>query len=151
MRYVIPILFVVLLFLPACSTMGDLSEGISKSKDLISDLKEQYEELKPAIDDAVGTISDLHKQGKDLVEEFKETGEELKALDAEAFEKADKDGSGDLDWLERLSYLILLGGGTLELGRRKLKSMKEAMQSTEARVDHERAKRKELEANIREK
>jgi len=127
------ILLLPLLFLFAsCGTFSNLSEGIAKGKEIVADIQDAYEDLKPIAEDLIesgkGIAEDV--QGamelyEGLKDEMDDLKDELKDLDSEAFAKADKDGDGELDWLERLTYLLLLGGGSLEIGRRKLKQLKE--------------------------
>jgi hypothetical protein len=141
MRNLIAVL--CLFALTSCGAFANLSKGLTKGRELLVDVHKQYQEIKPEIEKAVETSKDIVENivaaGQAAAAEIKVTATELKALDAEAFAKADKDGDGDLDWMEKLAYWILIGGGTLEIGRRKIKSIEE-------RLAHERAKRKAAEA-----
>lgn len=132
MRRLYPLLMLMLLLLPSCGTFSNLSDAIAKGKEIATDLRDTYREIKPVADDLIESGKEIADDVKDamrvyegLKDELSATRDELKALDKEAFEKADKDGDGELDWMERLMYLALLGGGSLEIGRRKLKSLKE--------------------------
>lgn len=146
MRNLIAVL--CLLAFTSCGAFANLSAGLAKGRELLVDMHKQYQEIKPEIEKAVETSKDIVAITRDILaagqtaaEEIKATASELKALDAEAFAKADKDGDGDLDWMEKIAYWILIGGGSLEIGRRKLKSIEE-------RLAHERAKRKAAEAAV---
>lgn len=130
------VLLSLVLVLPSCGTFSNLSDGIAKGREVVADLQKGYEELKPLVKelmdggkdiagDVAGALAYYETLRKDITREMDELKSELKALDKEAFKKADKDGDGDLDWIERLAYLLLLGGGSLEIGRRKLKQLKE--------------------------
>lgn len=131
MRYllILPMLFM----LASCGTLGNLSDAIAKSREILNDVQETYKEVKPLAEDMIEAGKDIADDVnaamttyKSLKDELAATRDELKALDKEAFAKADKDGDGDLDFGERLIYWLLLGGGSLEIGRRKLKQMREA-------------------------
>lgn len=135
----------LLFMLPSCGTMGNLSEGIGSARDILGEIQETYAELKPSIDKAVESTKSLIEDSQGMIEIVKGTSDELKELNKEAFISADKDKSGDLDWMEKLAYMIALGGGAAEIGRRKLKSLTEGVAKVHQRVDHERSKRKELE------
>lgn len=125
-RLALLLLPLILLF-PACGTFSNASEIISKSREVVKEVKDTYDQLKPVVDQAVETAKDLGGDAEELKDlydqlkgDFDEMGDQLKDLDAEAFAKADKDGSGDLDWMERLVYLTILGGGALGIGKKKL-------------------------------
>lgn len=134
------IVILSLFMLTSCGTFANLSEGISNAREMIGDLNETYKELKPSIDAAVeGT--------KGLIADVKSTGEEFRSMSAEARANADKDGDGNLDWMERLAYMITLGGGAAEIARRKMKATQAQFAALTGRVDHERAKRKEAAAS----
>ena len=126
------ILIPFLFMLASCGTFSNLSEGIAKGREIVTDIQEAYEDLKPIADKLIESgkgIADDIKNGMEVYESLKddmeELKDELKELDKEAFAKADKDGDGELDWMERIAYLMLLGGGGVEVARRKLKKLKE--------------------------
>jgi hypothetical protein len=74
---------------------------------------------------------------------------EVRKVQAEAREKADVDKDGVLSGTELLTYGGLLTAGMAELARRKFKALgskvEESVAEVDARVDHEREKRKDLE------
>lgn len=143
--FLISLLFV----LPSCgSFFQDLSASVSGARDMISELHSSYKELKPSIDSAVDIAKRTVESGKALADEFAATKAELKALERESFVAADKDKDGELDWLERLAYLGMLGGGAAEMARRKMKSTQVEFANLTGRIDYERAKRKNLENQV---
>jgi len=109
------LLIPMLLMLVSCGTMSNLSESIAKGREIVNELHDTYDELR-------GELAELKG--------------ELKELDRDAFLKADKDEDGELDWLERLTYLLLLGGGSMEVARRKINQMK-AKKAAEAEAEAE--------------
>lgn len=70
---------------------------------------------------------------------------EIRKVQAEARAKADTDGDGALSPTEMVTYGGLLTAGMAELARRKFKSIQGQVEEANARVDHERAKRKAAE------
>tara|TARA_R110002096_G_scaffold363482_1_gene556620 strand:- start:1303 stop:1626 length:324 start_codon:yes stop_codon:yes gene_type:complete len=88
----IPFLFL----LTSCGTFSDLSEAITKGNEIVTEINEGLEEAVSIRD-------------------------ELALLEGKSREAADTDGDGELDWMERIAYLLLLGGGGAEMLRRKLK------------------------------
>ena len=123
----IPIVLFLLL-LTSCGALSNLSKNFADAQGMISDLK-------PVIAKALDNSQAIYDQGVEMVAE-------LKQMKAAAFKKADKDGDGNLDLLERITYLVLLGGGAAEVVRRKMKSTQSQIAQLHARVDHERSKRK---------
>lgn len=141
----IPIVLFLLL-LTSCGAFSNLSKNFSDARGMISDLK-------PVIAKALDNSQALYDQGVEMVVEAKKMGDllvfevraassEFKQMKAAAFKKADKDGDGNLDLLERITYLVLLGGGAAEIVRRKMKSTQAQIAQLHGRVDHERSKRK---------
>jgi hypothetical protein len=121
--FLLPLLLFVF---ASCGSFQNLSEAIKDGRDIANDIHETYNELKPIADGILDDVQEGIKIYESLKGEMGELKDELQALDAEAFAQADKDGSGDLDWLERIAYIIALGGGGAEIARRKLKAAKEA-------------------------
>ena len=124
MRYAIllPLLFI----LPACGSFSNIVEAIRDGREIARDIRETYDELKPVVEDIVDDVKDAAELYENIKDEMSTIRDDLKELDAEAFAQADKDGDGKLDWLERIAYYLLIGGGSLEIGRRKLKALREA-------------------------
>lgn len=88
-------------------------------------------------------LSDLRgeiNKGLDQVQaEVGKTLDEIEQLHKQAFEAADQNKNGVIDeGYEQWMYLLLGGGGLAEVLRRKLKNQ-------DARIEHEREKRKALE------
>lgn len=123
----IPIVLFLLL-LTSCGALSNLSRNFADARGMISDLK-------PVIAEALDNSQAIYDQGVEMVAE-------LKQMKTAAFKKADKDGDGNLDLLERITYLVLLGGGAAEIVRRKMKSTQAQIAQLHGRVDHERSKRK---------
>lgn len=97
-----------------------------------------------------GALAQLQQNGKlDQVDQtlgqVAEGLSELRKVQAEARAKADVDGDGVLSSTEMLTYGGLLTAGVGELARRKFKSLQGQVEEANARVDHERAKRKAAE------
>lgn len=136
----------LLLMFASCGAIGNLSQGISDGRQMLSDMNQTYQTIKPEIEESVETAKKLYADGKKLFEEAKSVKAEISALKADAFKKADKDGDGNLDWMEKIGYMVLLAGGALEAARRKLKSITGQITTVNDRVDHERSKRKASEA-----
>lgn len=95
------------------------------------------EKLESVRGEVVGAVDSLAKQ------------------EAEIRKQADKDGNGILEGDEKLQYLLLIAAaGAAEIGRRKVKKGGEEKQKkqderfaeVEAMIEHERQKRKALEA-----
>lgn len=128
-----------LLLLTSCS---GLSEGIASARVLFGELKEDYQSMKEGFNEGVEVLGDLK-------EELKEAQAEFSAMKADAFKKADKDGDGDLDWMEKIAYWVMLGGGLGEIARRKLKGLQSGIDRLHVRVDGERGKRKDLAHEVR--
>tara|TARA_R110002094_G_scaffold220250_1_gene192796 strand:- start:31367 stop:31792 length:426 start_codon:yes stop_codon:yes gene_type:complete len=133
------ILIPFLFMLASCGTFSNLSEAIGKGKEIVTEIQDVYADLKPIADDLIesgkgiaGDIQDSMELYESLKDEMGDLGDELKDLNKEAFAKADKDGDGELDWMERLAYLMLLGGGGAEMARRKLKKLKEDREAAAA-------------------
>lgn len=131
-NYLLFIPLLLLFALPSCGTFSNLSEAIGEGKEVVSDINDAYQDLKPIAEDLIESGKGIADDVKDAMEvyeglkdEMSDLKGELRDLDAEAFAKADKDGDGELDWMERLTYLLLLGGGSLEIGRRKLKQLRD--------------------------
>lgn len=124
MKYalLLPLLFI----LPACGSFSNVVEAIRDGREIVRDLRETYEDLKPVVEEIVGDVKDAAELYENIKDEMSSIKDDLKELDAEAFAQADKDGDGELDWLERIAYYLLIGGGSLEIGRRKLKALREA-------------------------
>lgn len=128
------LLSITLLFtLASCGSFQNLSATIQNGREIADDLRQTYEDLKPLIGDIVeggkdiaGDVMEGIEKYKGLKNEIGDLSNELKDLNKESFASADKDGDGALDWMERIAYILALGGGSLEIGRRKLKQMKEA-------------------------
>lgn len=121
------ILLPLLLFLPACGTMGNLSKGIVEARELMSDAKETFDAVKPEIDKISGLIKELSEMGDglkgdlgDMVGEFKDLHEKAKAA-------ADKDGDGALSWTELIAYILAGGGGGVVILRRYLEKLKKSI------------------------
>lgn len=139
----------LLFMLPSCRAFfSDLSSGVSSAREMLSELNSSYKELKPSIDSAIDIAKRTVESGKILADEFAATKAELKALERKSFVAADKDKDGTLDWLERLAYLGMLGGGAAEIARRKLKATRTEFANLTGRIDYERAKRKNLESRV---
>ena len=148
-------LILSLFLLTSCGMLANMSEGISSARQMLGEVNKTYQELKPSIDSAVSTTKNLiadgkriYEQGTEIASELKSTGAEFRNMSAEARAKADKDGDGELSLMERLAYLITLGGGAAEIARRKLKATKNQFAALTGKVDHERAKRKQAEAAV---
>lgn len=124
------IVMLVLSLFASCAAISDAVE-------LVGEVREDYQSAKEGFEEAK--------------EEFSKAKDELSAMQKEAFKKADKDGDGEHDWKEKLLYWALLGGGAVEIGRRKLKSMESNTALAFERVDQERAKRKRDVAELRAK
>lgn len=158
----------ILLMFASCGAFADLSKGLSDGRQMLSDMNKTYQTVKPEIDESVdaakklyaegkelfdgaklmsGSASDLYAKGKVLLDEAKSVKAEISAVKAEAFKKADKDGDGNLDFYEKIVYMVLLAGGALEAARRKMKSIMGQITTVNDRVDHERSKRKASEAS----
>ncbi len=134
-----PLLILPLLFLTSCGSLSNLSEGMSKGREMLGEIQRTYDELKPSIDIAIDTTMKLIVEGKQIADE-------IKAMSAEAKKNADKDGDGELSLMERLAYIITLVGGLAEYARRKMKGTQESVALLHARIDRERTKRKANEA-----
>ena len=96
-----------------------------------------------------GTFATLSKgvsDAREMLGEVRESIVEFKDMSAEAKKTADKDGDGNLDLMERLAYLLALGGGAAEIVRRRMKKTNESVDVLHARIDRERTKRKANEA-----
>lgn len=118
----------VLFLFTSCGAFSDLSQGLADGREMLGELKQDYNSMKDGFDEGL--------------KELQETKAELSAMKEEAFKKADKDGDGELDWKEKLLYWALLGGGGIELARRKIKGLQGNVDLAFRRVDEERAKRK---------
>jgi hypothetical protein len=90
------ILIPFLFMLTSCGTFSNLSEAINQGNAIVTEINEGLEEA-----------ADIR--------------DELALLEEKSRESADADGDGELDWMERIAYLLLLGGGGAEILRRKLK------------------------------
>ena len=117
-----------LLLMTSCGALSNLSKNFDEARGMISDLK-------PVIAEALDNGQAIYNQGKELVAE-------MKTMEKAAFKKADKDGDGDLDLYERITYLALLAAGGVEVTRRKMKATQSQIAQLHNRVDHERSKRK---------
>lgn len=87
---------------------------------------------------------------RDGVQQLSNTVEEVRVVQKQARQQADADGDGKLSGTELLTYGGLVAAGLGELARRKLKALdaKHAesaahREELEARVEHEREKRKD--------
>ena len=158
----------LLLMFASCGTFGNLSEGIAEGRKLLTDInstisavqpeveksidsaKKLYDESKELFDGAKllsGDAADLYAKGKILMDEAKDVKAEISSLKESSFKEADKDGDGNLDFLEKIAYWVLLAGGGLEAARRKLKSINTQFDSVNGRIEHERSKRKASETS----
>lgn len=90
------ILLSICLMFASCGTFSDLSEAIGKGNAIVTEIHDGLEEAVSIRD-------------------------ELALLEQNSRASADTDGDGDLDWMERIAYLVMLGGGGAEILRRKLK------------------------------
>lgn len=130
----IPIVLFLLL-MTSCGAFSNLSKNFAEAKGMIRDLK-------PIVADALNAGQDIYDQGVELIAVAKDTVTELKTMEKASFKKADKDGDGNLDFMERIAYLVMLAAGGVEITRRKMKSTQAQIAQLHARVDHERSKRK---------
>lgn len=126
----------LLLLLPSCGALAALQQ----KEDLSGFRKEVDDRLTKVVD---GVVSVKEEVSKGL--------EELDQTWTAAHEQADVNKDGKVDGgYEQLLLLLLGGGGVLEFGRRKLKALesrheesKSHREELEARIEHEREKRKD--------
>lgn len=142
-----------LLLMTSCGALSNLSKNFAEAQGMIRDLKPVVADI---IDSVAGTIEEgekIRNQGAELfdtvkevagtlIEDMKDTVAEMKAMEKASFKKADKDGDGNLDFMERITYLVMLAAGGAEVARRKMKKTQEQIAELHGRVDHERSKRK---------
>lgn len=155
MRFFV-VLALLALLCTGCSTFQDASKTLSDTRDLLDRFEDVTDDIIPAVDETIQAGSEIISEAEKLseldvellevlgpaLEELKGAKEELSEVKQQAFEQADKDEDGNLDWLERIIYLVLLGGGGLGLAGGKIKNIT-------GRIEHERRKRKELETRVR--
>lgn len=135
-RYLALLLFPLLLILPSCGALAALQQ-----RDGVSDLRKEFNDRSDKILDQVGSVRDEIGQGL----------EELEQTWTAAHEQADVNKDGKVEGgYEQLLLLLAGGGGLLEFGRRKLKALDSKHEESknhrlelEARIEHEREKRKD--------
>lgn len=146
---------------------AEIAASIGSAKEVIGFVREMVDKVKPMIEKAdFGGIGQMASQLMSMKDELKSSMAELKAANSAAFEKADKNKDGQLSGIgEWLAYLLAGGAGAAEIVRRLLKRVRDQALSATAesqqavmaavqghverldgRIDHERAKRKEAEA-----
>lgn len=132
------LLFPLLLILPSCGALASLQQ-----RDGVSDLRKEFTERSDKVLDRVEKVRD--EIGKDL--------DDLSQTWDSAHQQADVNKDGKIEGgYEQLMLLLLGGGGAAEMLRRKLKALEgkhdesaEHRAELEARIEHEREKRKDSE------
>lgn len=133
MKRLLP-LFLLLLLLPSCGALAALQQGRSVSEvgdRLGNDLTEFQERVNEGFDEVRDTMAELQ-------EKYEATKQQ-----------ADLNKDGEVKgWDEQLMWILLGGGGLAEMLRRKLKSQDQKHEVANARIDHEREKRKDAEVAL---
>lgn len=140
-RFVVALLIPCLMLLVSCGAIPQLGATLAQTRGAVNDLNASQAEIKPEVSRVAESVSQLTAAATSLASD-------MKTMERESLQKADKDGDGNLDMMERIMYLLLLGGGAAEVARRKMKGTQGQIQSLHGRIEHEREKRKVLEQNV---
>lgn len=146
------ILALALVLMPSCSTFQKLKEGIESTREVLVEVRDTVRQVRPVVSKIVEDGKVLAENSKELLFNgatiVKDLSEKLPEIKQAARSSADRNQDGELSWGERIGYITALLAGIVAFLRRKLKGSEDGLAALNARIDHERQRRKEAEARI---
>lgn len=123
-----------LFLLPSCSFLDQVRQGLEQTQ-------MGNEMTASRVEGALVKANEVVQAANGVYAEIRDTAREVGDLHERAKAQADTDGDGELDPSEWMGYLSLLAAGGVGLAQRK------SSKDLNARVDHERRRRKEMGAS----